>query len=871
LTLDAVFVPPGLLFRPAHQVLPDAVRGVPERLRGGSHPLWEYLTDPQTSQCNLVICGAVGSGKTTLLKHSVLTLARGRARDAGAVLPVFLCLREMAATIATAPGLSLAEVVAHSFATAVPTMRPRDCEWLLHSGRALVLCDSLDELPDSRMRRMLIDWLRRALATYPAARFVLALDSIEAYPLSPVDTLVLDMVAPNQEQVRTFVRHWYLAAELAHAGDDTPEVRVLAQQGADDLWNRLRAAPMLATTASTPLLLTLAANLHYYGIPLPERRADLYAAMTHLLLGRRQPSLTPEARQIAAKKQRVLRALAYEMMCRRQNEMPLSEALPVMCEAVSPIQTVLDSTACIELLEAQNGLLVRTRSGALRFAHAAFQSALAAEQMQEQQCAPMLAEWVHDPWWHTVLRMYAEQIDATAIVEACLAADTPDLPVLMLAVACAGTASHLQPATRSRLEAVLEASVEDADPLRRARVAEALLAERLQQMVQIGKDVATDTSLLTCAEYQLFLDEQQERGQAHWPDHWPDGTFPAGHGRKPVLGVRPSDALAFCEWLTRRDSGEWHYRLPWLGRHSHEPASGTCLVRGVRGSGYWGRTEHGLAGMRTGEARPLVSPALLTRRYTLDLNHIAERLRALCHILSGARAHAHDLGHLIELGHDQTSAYERVLAQARELVGLLDRACDHQGCACLPVLPPARQGRHEHALDVDVQRFHNLDVLPVPLLDAARTRALAVIHASALAHARDLATDVSRTLAPQRARAARFAAALAHDLDDACGQIGDLTSDLAHEVAQVLDRSTRPADPDHWRDTVARLRAVLPAWATLLACEETAPAGEPVARTLIDACLEVYVALVVLEERAADVLQPLEGICIVRERVAASD
>jgi hypothetical protein len=35
---------------------------------------------------------------------------------------------------------------------------------------------------------------------------------------------------------------------------------------------------------------------------------------------------------------------------------------------------------------------------------------------------------------------------------------------------------------------------------------------------------------------------------------------------------------------------------------------------------------------------------------------------------------------------------------------------------------------------------------------------------------------------------------------------------------------------------------------------------------LIDACMEVYSALVVLEERAVGTAPPLEGICIVRER-----
>src|SRR5438094_391653 len=42
-------------------------------------------------------------------------------------------------------------------------------------------------------------------------------------------------------------------------------------------------------------------------------------------------------------------------------------------------------------------------------------------------------------------------------------------------------------------------------------------------------------------------------------------SFSQGQGRTPVLGVRLSDALAFCAWLTESDrSNTWQYRLPRL-------------------------------------------------------------------------------------------------------------------------------------------------------------------------------------------------------------------------------------------------------------------------------------------------------------------
>ena len=56
----------------------------------------------------------------------------------------------------------------------------------------------------------------------------------------------------------------------------------------------------------------------------------------------------------------------------------------------------------------------------------------------------------------------------------------------------------------------------------------------------------------------------RRRAQAKYyqPDHWHSYQFPVGQGRDPVVGVRPSDAVAFCDWLTGRMGEGWRYRIP---------------------------------------------------------------------------------------------------------------------------------------------------------------------------------------------------------------------------------------------------------------------------------------------------------------------
>ena len=79
---------------------------------------------------------------------------------------------------------------------------------------------------------------------------------------------------------------------------------------------------------------------------------------------------------------------------------------------------------------------------------------------------------------------------------------------------------------------------------------------------RIDDDTCIDDSLVTCAEYQLFIDEMHEMGENYQPDHWTSHQFPKGKAHKPILGVRLFDTDAFCDWLRKKEKGNWAYTLP---------------------------------------------------------------------------------------------------------------------------------------------------------------------------------------------------------------------------------------------------------------------------------------------------------------------
>lgn len=81
-------------------------------------------------------------------------------------------------------------------------------------------------------------------------------------------------------------------------------------------------------------------------------------------------------------------------------------------------------------------------------------------------------------------------------------------------------------------------------------------------MQRIDENTYIDDTLVTCAEYQLFIDEMRELGKYYQPDHWTSCQFLLGQARDPILGVRHSDAIAFCEWLNKESRVGFKYRIP---------------------------------------------------------------------------------------------------------------------------------------------------------------------------------------------------------------------------------------------------------------------------------------------------------------------
>jgi len=834
LALERVFVDLLIHPLPPHQANTDPIR-LPEALQG-AHSIWEYLSNPMLANPHLVILGAPGSGKTTLLKHLALTLAqpkKSRRRLTSHFFPILLFLRDHAQTIADQPNFSLAEAVEEHIQRKWQQTIPSS--WIhrsLERGKCLILLDGLDEVANNSTRRKVVDWVGRQLVAYGHNHFVLT-SRPYGYRENPLDGVtVLDVQPFTPDQIERFIQNWYLANELKSWGKDDASVHMQAREGTQDLLKRLHQAPALLSLAVNPLLLTMIATVHRYRGSLPGKRVDLYAEICEVFLGKRH-----EARGIIdelspTQKRLVLQPLAYSMMQQGTREISYEEALKVIEPALMQVNTQMQTADFLRLIENASGLLLEKKPGLYGFAHLTFQEYLTAVHIKEDGVEHVLTDQVTNSWWHETIRLYCAQADATAVIQACLAGSPPSVETLVLAYECDEEKLKLQPQIQAQLNAILKTGIEDADPERRRVIAEVLLTRRLRQMIPLQQEAYIDTSLITCAEYQVFLDEQRAQNLYHQPDHWTTFSVPKGSGSTPVLGVRHSDAKAFCEWLTARDREGWRYRLPRTGEE--RPVEERELWKGLNAeTGYWTVDEprfEWVQGKVPANFQQLLGfdPALIS---DLAFNHDSDYVFVgdLIRSLNYGLAHAPDLAHALG-----------------------------------DALPSA------DALNLnDYTRYHL-----APDLDLARTRARNFGSANALdldcarARAYDLARDLAHACARARALDSAHALDSTRNSIQALARAHDLAHDLAHALDSARDNVLACTLACTLPSTLANAYTSVHAIGTRASARDLARTGDLV-RDLADAldsARALYVTLHRLQRRIAGDCPAYEGVLLVKER-----
>lgn len=418
--------------------------------------IWYFLRTAQQERAyrQLAIVAWGGYGKTTLLKYLAYIYGTKQHEQFNVpfLVPMLLPLRLYRQVLSepNPPGLAelvmqhhikqLAELDTESKLARLPS---NWAENVLRDGKALVMLDGFDEVPDTE-RPGLSEWIHRQMQRFEPSTFILT-SRPTAYKEDYAQPLRTKLwVRPLERgQQEKFVHQWYFCQErLNRGGRDTPEVRREAKRNAKNLLDQIHdpARPELAKLAKNPLLLNLLATYHRnseQGAELPRQRAELYQDICVLSLQKR-----PQARDIpmpltVADRLAILQVVALKMMQAKRRLVPEAALLKFIDQILQKQRHPVSAEDFLKSIVDVSELIVRQGLEGCEFAHLSFQEYLAAAQIKALKQEELLYAHLQDsnhagegdkqPWWRQTILLYAAQVDPTTLIEEAIRQDATDL------------------------------------------------------------------------------------------------------------------------------------------------------------------------------------------------------------------------------------------------------------------------------------------------------------------------------------------------------------------------------------------------------------------------------------------------------------
>lgn len=283
---------------------------------------------------------------------------------------------------------------------------------ILNNGRALVMFDGVDEVPqqarDETMRE-----IRQLMKTYPDNYYVVttrpeAVERVEFIELGFVSARVEPMTPADRD---TFIDKWHQAMEVRLRNWNEPaDLRPLAKR----LKQRLEATPTVARLTSNPLLCAVVCALHRArNENLPETPVDLCEKLCEMLLDRRDKErLSSEARKWIDEaygklefrvRKGLLSQLAYHMVSSGVSAITEAEAKEQISTALESYKlSNINAANVLQALVERSGML-QVLGEQIEFLHNTLKEFLASERFVNIGDVQTLANHTDEASWQPVI------------------------------------------------------------------------------------------------------------------------------------------------------------------------------------------------------------------------------------------------------------------------------------------------------------------------------------------------------------------------------------------------------------------------------------------------------------------------------------
>jgi len=369
--------------------------------------------------------GEAGAGKTTLVwwlaSHAACGTLAPELDQLNGLVPFVVPLRNLRAQ---GGGYPTPDDLPRVARLPVGQPPPGWAERVLESGRAFLLVDGLDELPDADRTRAR-GWLVSLLDRFRATRCLATVrpGAVEAQWLTSEGFAELLLLPMSDADINAFVVAWHSAARLEfetfadplRAAGGCRHLSIL-EHGLRREFERNRT---LRDLARTPLLCAVICALHRKSEGrLPSTRWELYQATLGMLLGKRDVRRgidAPEGLKIDIQENKLLlQHIAVWLVRNGRTQLSHDEALTQIYQATLGMPQILEQGSYQQVLTHllnRTGLLQEHTEGYIQFIHRTFQDYLAAKEFAETDSLNELLQHAYDEQWHDVIRLAVGHFD----------------------------------------------------------------------------------------------------------------------------------------------------------------------------------------------------------------------------------------------------------------------------------------------------------------------------------------------------------------------------------------------------------------------------------------------------------------------------